>query len=152
MTTPDALIIAQANWRDLGPLRVIEAECFSLDAWPLMDLIGVLTFPGIIRYKAVVDGTMVGFIAGDGSRSEQIGWITTVGVLPRYRQMGIGKALLRQCESKMFTPIIQLTVRRSNTAAIQMYKQSGYQEVEIWDHYYNGGEDGILMQKKRLIG
>lgn len=139
--------ILPTSWRDLGPLRVIEQECFKEDAWPLIDLIGVLTFPGIVRLKAMVAEKMVGFIAGDGTRGKQIGWITTVGVLNDYRKMGIGKALLFDCEALLPNPTIQLTVRKSNTAAIQMYLNSGYHQIEVWEGYYFGGEDGIVMQK-----
>ncbi len=54
-----------ATLRDLGELRQLEKECFDQDAWPLIDLVGVLSLPGIIRIKAVVDETMVGFAAAE---------------------------------------------------------------------------------------
>jgi len=58
----------------------------------------VLTFPDVIRLKAVVDGKMVGFIAGDPRRSEGMAWIATLGVLPEYRRQGIARQLLLACE------------------------------------------------------
>jgi N-alpha-acetyltransferase 10/11 len=139
--------ILPATWHDLGPLRKIEKDCFEDDAWPLIDLIGVLSFPGIVRLKAVCRDEMVGFIAGDGSHGNKIGWITTVGVLKQYRQMGIGKALLKACEELLPTPVIQLTVRASNQPAIRMYLQTGYKQTEVWERYYVGGEAGLVMQK-----
>jgi hypothetical protein len=57
--------IHTAGWRDLNELRQIEKICFEDDAWPLWDLVAVLTFGGITRMKAIVDGRMVGFIAGE---------------------------------------------------------------------------------------
>jgi ribosomal protein S18 acetylase RimI-like enzyme len=30
-----------------------------------------------------------------------------------------------------------------------LYLKHGYQRVETWVHYYQGGEDGILMEKQR---
>lgn len=142
--------ISTASWKDLNQLRVIERECFELDAWPLFDLIGVLTFPGIVRLKAEIGDRMVGFIAGDDSRSEEIGWISTVGVLPAYQKQGIGLALLNACEEKMHTPVIQLTVRKSNQAAIHLYEKCGYSRVDVWEQYYIGGEDGVVMRKTRV--
>ena len=53
-----------ATWRDLGELRTVEHECFGDDAWPLWDLVGVLTFPGVVRLKAVMSEKMFGFVAG----------------------------------------------------------------------------------------
>jgi N-alpha-acetyltransferase 10/11 len=149
MNLPEQYTIETATWRDLGPLRVIEKACFGEDAWPLIDLIGVLTFPGIVRLKATILGQMVGFISGDGSRESDIGWITTIGVLPEYRNLGIGKALLASCEQILANPSIQLTVRKSNDAAIQMYLNVGYRQIDIWERYYEGGEDGLVMQKKK---
>ncbi len=45
--------IEPATLRDLGALRHLEQVCFPKDAWPLLDLIGVLTFRGVMRLKAV---------------------------------------------------------------------------------------------------
>src|SRR4030042_2891456 len=110
LTTPGpgrSYAIEPATWHDLGALRHIEKVCFPQDAWPLFDLIGILTFPNVIRLKAVCDGQMVGFVAGDIKRSESLAWIATVGVLPEYRGRGIGAALLRACEAKLGVPVIR---------------------------------------------
>lgn len=143
--------ILPANWKDLGQLRVIENECFPEDAWPLFDLIGVLSFPGIVRFKAEADRRMIGFAAGEEDRSHQIGWISTIGVLPSHRHLGIGSALLTVCEEQMTSPVIQLTVRKSNAAAIGLYEKHGYLQVDVWSKYYAGSEDGVVMQKVRRV-
>ncbi|RPH62502.1 MAG: hypothetical protein EHM81_02095, partial [Chloroflexi bacterium] len=57
--------ISPASLLDLNGLRHVEKVCFPKDAWPLFDLVAVLTFPGVIRLKATEDGQMIGFIAGD---------------------------------------------------------------------------------------
>lgn len=141
--------ILPAGLRDLGGLRMVENACFKEDAWPLLDLIGVLSLPGIVRIKAVIAEQMVGFISGDGAQNQDVGWITSIGVLPEYRQTGIGRALLTACEAKLPHSTIQLTVRESNHSAISMYLKAGYHQMDIWERYYNGGENGIVMQKKR---
>ena len=60
-------------------------KVFEKDAWPLFDLIAVLTFPEVIRLKAVEDGQMVGFVAGDPRPPDGSGWIATIAVDPRYQ-------------------------------------------------------------------
>ena len=145
----DPFQIETASWHDLNTLRQIEKECFGEDAWPLWDLIAVLTFANITRLKAVVDGHMVGFVAGDPKPSDGIGWITTLGVLPPYRQQGIAKALLAVCEEQMGLPRVKLSVRRSNEAALQLYKHAGYHQTGVWPHYYYGGEDALVLEKNR---
>jgi ribosomal-protein-alanine N-acetyltransferase len=143
--------ILPANLRDLGPLRQVEQACFPQDAWPLLDLMAVLTFPDIIRLKAVVDGRMVGFIAGDPRRSEGMAWIATLGVLPEYRRQGIARLLLLECEKRLNSARLRLCVRLDNTPAIRLYEQEGYQRVGTWTKYYNDGGDALVMEKIQVI-
>jgi ribosomal protein S18 acetylase RimI-like enzyme len=139
--------IVAANWRDLNALRNLEKICFPKDSWPLLDLVGVLTLPNVVRLKAIIAEQMVGFIAGDVKRAEQIAWIATIGVLPEYRRRGIGLNLLKECETRVQIPRMRLCVRISNQAAIQLYETYGYQRINIWKHYYYDGEDAAVMEK-----
>lgn len=141
--------IEPATWRDLNPVRKVEEICFPKDMWPLWDMIGVLTLPNIIRLKAVRMGKVVGFVAGDIRRHDEISWIATIAVLPDYRRQGIGRALLAACEKLLPTPAVRLCVRSSNREAIQMYLSHGYYQLEIWDKYYLDGEAAIVMEKMR---
>jgi ribosomal-protein-alanine N-acetyltransferase len=136
-----------ANLRDLGALRILEKECFGKDAWPLIDLIGVLSFPGIVRIKAVVNNAMVGFAAGEVHQDDRMGWITTIGVSPAYRQQGIASDLLKVVELELHMDRIRLSVRKSNTPAIQMYKKYGYVKVGQWPGYYEDREDALIFER-----
>lgn len=140
--------IQPASLRDLSALRRLEHVCFEKDAWPLLDLMAVLTWPDVIKLKAVENGEMIGFAACDPRPSEDAGWIATIGVDPRYQRRGIGRALLRACEAKTKMPSMKLTVRISNEAAISLYEKEGYRSVDIWKRYYNDGEDGLVMEKR----
>lgn len=142
-----AFLIEPATWRDLNSLRHLEKVCFPKDAWPLWDLIGVLTFPNILRLRAVADGQMIGFIACDLRPAEGVAWIATIGVLPEYRGRGIGRALLEACEQRLDLPRVRLNVRVSNQVAIQLYQTSGYERSGLWPVYYQDGEDALIMEK-----
>ena len=143
--------VEAANWRDLNSLRIIEHACFQQDTWPLWDLIAVLTLPGVLRFKAVVDGCMVGFIAADLLRAEREAWIATLCVQPEFQRRGIGRQLLEECEAKITMPKIKLSVRVSNKAAIQLYSSFGYSQLEIWSKYYQDGEDALVMEKHHIL-
>ncbi|MFZ2098164.1 MAG: GNAT family N-acetyltransferase [Anaerolineales bacterium] len=143
--------IEPASLRDLGALRHIEQVCFPKDAWPLMDLIGVLTFPGVVRLKAVNGKQMVGFIAGDIRRMEGVAWIATVAVLPEYRGRGIGSNLLTACEAQITVSRVRLCVRLSNEVAIRLYEKFGYTKVGEWTRYYQDGESALVMEKHLSI-
>jgi Acetyltransferases len=140
--------IQPATWRDLFALSELEKICFKEDAWPLLELMGVLTFPGVVRLRAVVEKEMVGFIASDARRSEKTGWILTLGVLPFWRRRGIAYDLLSACERQMGMPVVKLTVRRNNESALRLYEKMGYKQVDIWSRYYRDGEDGLVLEKQ----
>ena len=139
--------ISIASIRDLNDLRTLEKICFPIDHWPLLDLIGVLTIPGIIRLKSTIDDKFIGFISATVNRRYSTGWITTIAVMPDYQNQGIAQELLMACEEKMATQIIKLTVRKSNAKAIRLYEKNGYFIKEDWKAYYIDGEDAILFQK-----
>jgi ribosomal-protein-alanine N-acetyltransferase len=127
-----AAIIEPATWRDLNALRHLEQVCFPSDAWPLWDLIGVLTFPGVVT---------------DIRRLEQVAWISVLAVLPDYRRRGIGASLLRACEARLQVPKVRLSVRASNQAAINLYKGFEYKKHGVWSKYYTDGEDALILEK-----
>jgi ribosomal protein S18 acetylase RimI-like enzyme len=139
--------IQPASIRDLRALRNLENACFEKDAWPLLDLIAVLTWPDVIRLKADEDGKLVGFVAGDPRPSQGVGWVATIGVDPHYQRRGIGQALLRACEAQVKLPRMKLTVRLSNRGAVSLYEKEGYRTIDIWKAYYDDREDGLVMEK-----
>ena len=142
-----SITILPATWRDLRDVHYLEQTCFELDAWPILDILGVLSFPQIIRYKAVDGEKMVGFIAVDLRRVQNTAWIATLAVLPAYRKKGIASTLLSLCEDQVKLKRIKLSVRESNIAAIQLYKKYEYSHVDTWKKYYRGGDDALVFEK-----
>jgi len=144
-----AAVIEPATWRDLSAFRHLEKLCFPKDVWPLLDMVGVLTFPGVVRLKALFSGQMVGFIAADVRRHEDLAWISTLGVLPEFRRQGLGSRLLFACEEHLPVSRVRLSVRASNEPAIQMYTRCGYRDHGVWKRYYSDGEDALVLEKTR---
>jgi ribosomal protein S18 acetylase RimI-like enzyme len=139
--------IEEASWRDFNELRQLENECFPLDAWPIWDVLGILSLPSVIRLKAVINGKMAGFVAGDIRKHEDTGWIATLAVTPDQRHNGIATALISSCEIQMDVKRIKLCVRRSNDPAIRLYLKLGYRNTGVWEKYYIGGEDALILEK-----
>jgi ribosomal-protein-alanine N-acetyltransferase len=92
---------------------------------------------------------MVGFIGGEIRASREQGWVTTLAVMPAYRRRGIAKALLQECEIALGTETVRLSVRASNHTAIRLYETAGYQVIDRWERYYTGGEDALVLEKRR---
>lgn len=142
--------IQQANWRDYTQLHQLEKACFQPeDLWPFWDLLGALSLPGMVRIKVVQDGRMLGFLGGERDPVKRQGWITTLAVLPQFRRQGIARALLEAGESDLNMPVIRLSVRASNFAAVRLYESAGYLMVDRWRRYYAGGEDALVFEKRR---
>jgi ribosomal-protein-alanine N-acetyltransferase len=147
MNIVEKLKISTASLKDLNSLRKLEEICFPIDRWPLFDLIGVLTLPGLVRLKAEIEEEFIGFIAGDIRKKQIEGWITTIGVFPHFQKLGIARIMLNQCEKQMNVRNIKLSVRKSNSPALSLYFQNGYVQKEIWKKYYIDGEDAIVLEK-----
>ncbi len=139
--------ISPARLRDLNALRKLEKVVFKKDAWPVIDILAALLFPGGIHYKAEVDGRMIGFITAENNLFENASWVTTVGVMPEYRNQGVGRSLMDMVEKRANRPVIKLCVRKSNTGAISLYDRLGYQIRETRRRYYSDGEDAFVMVK-----
>lgn len=145
----DSIPILNASLKDLNALARLERVCFSkADAWPLLELVGVLVAPKTVRLKMEVDGTMIAFLAGDRRPVEDLGQVVTIAVAPDWRGRGLGRRLLAAGESVLGTRRVRLSVRASNDVAIALYSSSGYRQIGRIRHYYVGGEDGLVFEKQ----
>lgn len=142
-----SIVFSPANLWDLNGVRQLEHLSFELDAWPLIEMIGVLSLPSIERWKAMDGDTLVGFVAADIRRREYLAWIATIAVHPGYRGRGIGGRLMEIAEERSGMPRMRLSVRASNRAAQKLYQTRGYTQYDVWPRYYAGGEDAIVMEK-----
>lgn len=140
--------LVNATIADLNALRELEKTCFPKDAWGLLDLIAVLTVPGLVRIKVVENGQMIGFLAGESRHHEATAWVATICVHPDHQRRGIGRQLLEAGEARFTLPNIRLCVRAGNTPAINLYHKAGYRLVDTWWRYYFDGEDAIVMEKR----
>lgn len=143
----DPLEIQPSTLWDLNAVRELENLSFPLDAWPLIEMIGVLSLPSIERWKAVLDEKLVGFVAADIRRRQNLAWIATIAVHPDYRGRGIGGRLMQVAEDRCGMPRMRLSVRASNKAAQALYQGRGYEQIDVWPKYYQGDEDAIVMEK-----
>ena len=139
--------IRTANLLDLAALRKLEKTCFEKDAWSILDLVAVLTWPEVIRLKVVENDEMIAFAACDPRPSQAVAWIATIAVDPRWQRRGIGRMLIHACEEQVKQPRMKLSVRVTNYGAIALYEKEGYQTVDVWGRYYSDNEDALVMEK-----
>ena len=79
--------------------------------------------------------------------------ITNIVTKKNERKKGIGKRLLDKLIQMAFElkKDISSEVNEVNTAAINLYKKAGFEEVGIRKKYYNGINNAIIMTKKFTI-
>ena len=140
--------ILPAGWRDLPGVWALEKACFGRDAWGVIEL-GIALVSSNVRLKAASGERLVGLVVGEPHPYEGYAWIATIGVHPEFQRRGIGQRLLAEAEARLTAPLLKLTVRQSNTAAIALYQKFGYASVSRWERYYSGGEAGVVMEKNR---
>lgn len=141
------MLVQPANLLDISILNYLEKICFPQDAWPLIDLISCLTFPGVLRLKAVEAGKMIGFIAVDDRIASSVAWIATLCVHPDHQGKGYAKEMLKAVERQVSSPYLRLCVRPDNAIAINLYETCGYTFIDSWKNYYNDGTDALVMEK-----
>lgn len=79
------------------------------------------------------------------------GHIVSVAVMPGYRRKGIGKALASEAMEHMKlykAKQCYLEVRKSNTSAINLYKNLGFKVSRTIRGYYADGESAYLMTRE----
>jgi ribosomal-protein-alanine N-acetyltransferase len=85
-------------------------------------------------------------------RKVKRGHVVSFAVLPGYRNMGIGTALLIKALDAMKNIYncydAFLEVRVTNHAAISLYKKHGFDIATIKKRYYKDGEDAYVMVKR----
>ena len=146
--TQPPIEVVRATWRDVRALLQLDRRCFKpLDRFSWYEFLSLCVGSGVIALKAIQDGRIVGFIAGDQRKHEGHTIIVTIGVDPDYQRRGVGERLLREVEARSTLPRLQLMVRKSNLPALHLYRKLDYAIVETWPRYYEDGEDAYVMEK-----
>jgi ribosomal-protein-alanine N-acetyltransferase len=78
--------------------------------------------------------------------------VLNVAVAPEHRRRGVARALMREAEARgrrRGIRLVTLEVRRSNEAAIALYRKLGYRMVGVRPNYYaEEGEDAMVMERQ----
>ena len=95
------------------------------------------------------NGTFAGYL--DVWQVVGEGQVNNFGVLPEFRDKGIGSQLMQYMMEWLLENgnlEISLEVRVSNEGAIRLYHRMGFRELGVRKNYYlDTGEDALLMSK-----
>ncbi len=141
--------IRTMNYTDLNPVLTVEKQAYP-HPWTL----GIFRDCLRIGYNAWVmtlDKEIIGY--GVVMLSPGEAHILNICIEPDFQKKGLGRYLLRHILKKSTqtdVDMVLLEVRRSNTAAQQLYKSEGFHELGVRKAYYpadNGREDAIILAK-----
>jgi ribosomal-protein-alanine N-acetyltransferase len=78
-----------------------------------------------------------------------VGYLQTIGVRAEARGKGVGTALIRAAEERIFQrgPNVFICVSAFNTGARRLYERLGYETVGTLKDYLVAGYDEILLRK-----
>ncbi|MDE5964476.1 MAG: ribosomal protein S18-alanine N-acetyltransferase [Eubacterium sp.] len=135
--------IIQATKENTADIFLIEQSCFSIP-WTEQSISDSVESDSNYFNIAYADGNPAGYMsmmlaAGEGD-------IMRVAVLPEYRRLGIGRALLEECFSSNDPDVVFLDVRENNIPAIRLYESMGFESVGLRKNYYsNPTENAVIM-------
>ena len=155
---PGGLVIEDASEGDLDEIAALEKVCFAEEPWSrsmLAEEIDNTSAFFIVVRKAAgpgengAEGQIVGYL---------VAWLIphfecqvgSIAVLPEFRRKGIAAGLLNAlCAVCSINDIhdIELEVRVSNTAAIELYKSFCFKITGVRKGYYQSGEDAYNMAR-----
>ncbi len=141
--------IRKAAESDLDFIAALEKETFSMPE-TREDFEKMLENPEKHLLVATCDGVIAGYICAYTVCRESD--ILTVAVLPAFRKMGIGRALVNALFDALSgeSDALFLEVRESNAAARALYEGLGFMQVGMRKNYYKLPKENAVLYKKDL--
>jgi [ribosomal protein S18]-alanine N-acetyltransferase len=135
---------------DFDTLHEIDQLCYEDEvAYSKRELRAYLRFRGSDCVVAEAQGAIAGFCisARQGGR----GYIVTIDVLPQYRRLHVGTALLRETERRLAENGVRevaLETATDNDSAVAFWQKHGYCSRGVREGYYPNGRDAFSMMKR----
>ena len=139
-------MIRAAEEEDLAEILKIQALCFK-EPWSMEALESTFAHPRAIVQVVRDEEGVVGFTIALSAADECE--LLSVAVQPEYKRRGLGRRLCKTLEQhahKLGARAIYLEVRASNEVARAFYVVMGYEFVAKRKHYYQDGEDALIMR------
>ncbi|KAF9105944.1 N-alpha-acetyltransferase 10 [Mortierella sp. GBA35] len=114
-----------------------------------------LTWPQLSYVAEDEKGRIIGYVLAkleEDPAAEPHGHITSLSVMRTYRRLGVAEKLMTQSQNAMRDvfncKFVSLHVRKSNRAALQLYRDTlKFTVQDIEKKYYADGEDAYACRK-----
>jgi len=127
----------------------IENACFREERYSVEVLAAMLEEEGFETILAE-DEELMGSATVNYRDELVAAQLVSIAVLPRFRGMGVGRALLAEAEARVrrrgaHTMVLQVAV--TNVGALNLYLHQGYVLQGMIGDYYGRGKDAYFMEK-----
>ena len=139
--------IIKAEKENTSDIFLIEQSCFSIP-WTEQSICDSVGIDSNYFNIAYADGKPAGYMSMQLAAGE--GDIMRVAVLPEYRRLGIGRALLKECFLSTKPDIVFLDVRENNVPAVRLYESFGFEKTGIRKNYYSNPTENAVIMKNDL--
>ena len=140
--------ITKMRVEDVPEIAALERVCFKVP-WSEKSFRDEMSNKLALYLVAKDNGKCIGY-AGFWNVSGE-GGITNVAVLPEYRRQGIGSKLITEMiktAEALKLDLLTLEVRKSNSAAQNLYAKFGFEIIGERKRYYSdNNEDAFIMTK-----
>lgn len=138
-----------ARRSDLVAIHRIEQAAFP-QPWPYSAFETYLGEAGFLVVEDVTAGSVIGYVVADTvpNHGTPLGHVKDIAVVANRRGEGIGSTLLSRALSVLDetgAATAKLEVRASNDAAIDLYRQFGFEHRRTVPGYYGNGDDALVM-------
>ncbi len=134
---------------DFDTLHEIDQLCYEDEvAYSKRELRAYLSFRGSECVVAEADGRIAGFCIS--ARQGERGYVVTIDVLPQFRRLHVGTALLEEIEHRLAANGVRevaLETATDNDSAVAFWKKHGYRSRGVREGYYPNGRDAFSMVK-----
>ncbi len=138
------LQIRQFKAEDISAISELEQLSFK-DPFPSYFLSQLADANPGTFLVAVTGDKIIGYAVTDKWPDQE--HLVSIAVIPDSRKKGVGQALLDRLIERLQTGSLKLEVRRSNKAALNLYRKNGFAQTGVAHSYYTDGEDAIQMEK-----
>lgn len=141
--------IRKENGENLKAIAELEKECFS-SPWSEKSLSESIE-NGAYLFSAFTENEFSGYAGVSVVCGE--GYITNIAVKEKFRNKGVGNALLTELINAVKDgggEFISLEVRESNEKAVRLYEKNGFEKVGVRKDFYSSPKENALIMTRRF--
>ena len=142
--------ITTASKKDAQDFFRLEARCFEMKESSDSIYFWVPMLVHQLCYKAVIGTKTVGGIIAMPTRNENMLYINSLFVDPKYRRQGIASRLLRKIISVAKDKDIVLDVDPNKKYLLTLYGIHKFKRISTSKNHYRDGEDRVTMKRRFL--